>query len=122
MKQRTDLIKKADKLFSIHIRTRGENFGRNICYTCNRSYEWKDMDAGHFIVRRYLNTRWHPLNVWPQCQECNREKSGNVEVFEAKLRAQFGDEAIDALIWLARSFQTVTDEDIKNIINLYKSP
>lgn len=80
------------------------------------------MDAGHFMSRRFFNTRWHPVNVWPQCRECNQLYHGRVDIFEAKLRAQFGGEAIDELIALARSTEKVTEEDIANVIKTYKSP
>ncbi len=78
------------------------------------------MDAGHFMSRRYFNTRWHPVNVWPQCKECNQTRHGRPEIFEAKLRARFGNEAIDELIALAHSIDKVTDDYIKNIIIKYK--
>ena len=74
------------------------------------------------MSRRFLNTRWHPVNVWPQCGECNRQKNGNLAVYEKKLKAQFGDEAIRELIWLARSSNKVTEEDIEKVIKTYKSP
>jgi hypothetical protein len=77
------------------------------------------MDAGHFMSRRFLNTRWHPVNVWPQCKECNQVKSGNLVIYEAKLRGQFGDEAIDELIELAYSVEKVYEHDIKEIIAKY---
>jgi hypothetical protein len=117
---RRDLVKEADRVFSIYVRTRGESSGYNVCYTCNRSFEWQSMDAGHFMARRFLNTRWHPVNVWPQCQECNREKHGNLEVFERKLRAMFGDDAIDGLIELAYVIEKVSEDDIKQIIKKYR--
>lgn len=117
--RRSDLISRADKRFSVYVRTRGEDRGYNNCYTCNRTYEWQAMDAGHFMSRRFFNTRWHPLNVWPQCQDCNRVKRGNLVIYESKLRVQFGDDAIDALIDLARSTDKVREEDILDIIKKY---
>jgi hypothetical protein len=78
------------------------------------------MDAGHFMSRRYFNTRWHPVNVWPQCKSCNQYKNGNLEIFERKLRAMFGDEAIDELIALARSTEKVTEEYIASVIKKHK--
>ena len=122
MKSRQDLIRQADKVFSRYVRTRGENSEYNECFTCNRTFPWAGMDAGHFMSRRYLNTRWHPVNVWPQCKECNQIKHGRVDVFEAKLRARFGNEAIDELIFLAHSLDKVTEADIANVIKTYKSP
>lgn len=77
------------------------------------------MDAGHFMSRRYLNTRWHPVNVWPQCQDCNRHRNGRLEVYEAKLRAMFGNEAIDELVELAYSINKVSEADIREVIQKY---
>lgn len=74
------------------------------------------------MSRRFLSTRWHPVNVWPQCKECNQTKHGQLDIFEAKLRARFGDEAIDELIALAHSNDKVTEVYIANVIQTYKSP
>jgi hypothetical protein len=72
------------------------------------------------MSRRFLNTRWHPVNVWPQCHDCNRYKNGNLEVYEKKLRAMFGDEAIDELIELAYVTEKVSEDEIKQIIKKYR--
>lgn len=104
----------------MYIRTRGESSGYNQCYTCNRVYEWGILQCGHFMSRRFMNTRWHPVNCWPQCNDCNVVKSGNLVIYEAKLRAQFGDEAIDELIALARSTDKVREEDIASVIKKYR--
>lgn len=117
--RRKDLINRADKVFSIYTRTRGESGGYNACYTCNRVYEWGLLQAGHFMSRRFLNTRWHPVNVWPQCNECNVVKKGNLVIYEAKLRAQFGDDAIDELISLSHANEKISDSNIQDIIKKY---
>jgi hypothetical protein len=78
------------------------------------------MDAGHFMSRRFLNTRWHPVNVWPQCRDCNQTHHGRVDIYERKLRAMFGEEAVDELIELAYVIDKVSEDDIKEIINRYK--
>ncbi len=46
------------------------------CITCGRSGFWKDFDAGHFVTRDHLNTRWDLDNVKPQCQHENRRMGG----------------------------------------------
>lgn len=118
---RSPLIKKADGLFSKYVRHRGATFGYNHCFTCPAYLPIEALQAGHFIPRRYMNTRWHPLNVWPQCNHCNVELSGNLEVYERKLVAQFSELAIEALWDLAREGNGVTEEEIKNIVELYKN-
>ena len=80
-----------------------------------------ELQAGHFISRRFITTRWHPVNVWPQCNTCNVEKSGNLEVYEQKLVAKFGQDAIDGLWILARTGNGITEVEIKEIIKTYKN-
>ena len=121
MRSRESLTKEADRVFSIHVRRRGETFGYNHCYTCGRYLPFEELQAGHYIPRRYIGVRWHPLNVWPQCNICNVEKSGNVAVYERKLKSQFSELAIEALCDLARSGDDLTEADIKEIIKKYKS-
>lgn len=93
----------------------------NHCFTCGAYLPTVELQAGHFIRRNYYNTRWHPVNVWPQCNTCNVEKSGNLVVYEKKLIGQFGQEIIDALWELARTNNGgLDDHEIQDIIKKYK--
>lgn len=121
MRSRKSLIKEADRVFSLYIRNRGETFGYNHCFTCPTYLPIEALQCGHFRARRYLNTRWHPFNCWPQCNTCNVEKHGNLEVYEAKLVALYGQDAVDAIYELSTALEKITDEYIRNIINKYKS-
>lgn len=120
MKVRKSLIKRADTLFSLHIRNRGATYGYNHCFTCGVYLPVGDLQAGHFISRRFINTRWHPVNVWPQCNHCNVELGGNLEVYERKLIAQFSQDAVDGLWILAREGNRVTEAEINEIVKNYK--
>ena len=115
------LVKKADIVFSIYIRKRGETFGYNHCYTCGKYLPVEELQAGHFIPRRFTNVRWHPLNVWPQCHTCNVDKHGNLEIYERKLTAQFSALAIEALWDLAHTNDGLPEIEIKDIIKKYKT-
>jgi hypothetical protein len=120
VRSRKSLVKEADRVFSIHIRNRGATYGYNHCYTCPAYLPVEELQAGHFIPRRYFSTRWHELNVWPQCNDCNVELSGNLTKYENKLVAQYSALAVEALWDLARSTDVVSDEEIRDIINKYK--
>lgn len=120
MRSRKSLIKEADRVFSLFIRSRGAPYGYNHCYTCGVYLPVDALQAGHFIPRRYTNTRWHQLNVWPQCNHCNVELGGNLKKYEAKLTAQYSAEAISELWDLARTNDGLTDEEIREIIKKYK--
>lgn len=120
MKVRKSLIKQADTIFSLHIRNRGATYGYNHCFTCGAYLPVEDLQAGHFISRRYAKVRWHPVNVWPQCNECNVVKGGNLTVYEAKLVSKFSQDAVDGLWIVARDGDPVTEADLRNIVKTYK--
>ena len=68
---------KLDKVFSQYIRLRNtDDQGWGNCVTCSKALFWKQGDAGHFISRTYLNTRFEPLNVHLQCKGCNGYRAG----------------------------------------------
>lgn len=122
MRSRKSLIKEADRVFSLYIRNRGARFGYNHCYTCPAYLPIEALQAGHFIRRGYFNVRWHPLNVWPQCNHCNIDLGGNLEKFERKLVAQYSQLAIDALWDVAHENNGGMDDyEIKEIIDKYKA-
>ena len=120
MRSRESLVKEADRVFSLYVRNRGETYGWNHCYTCGLYKPIDYLQAGHFIPRRYFNVRWHPLNVWVQCNKCNVEMGGNLAKYENKLVAQYSQDAVDALWDLARNGDGVTDGEIREIIKKYK--
>lgn len=52
--------------------------GRCKCVTCDYVGHWKyDMEAGHFISRRHLATKFDERNINAQCAGCNKFNSGN---------------------------------------------
>ena len=120
MRSRKSLIKEADRVFSLFIRNRGSKFGWNNCFTCGAYLMIEELQCGHFRPRRYLNTRWHPFNCWSQCSKCNVDLSGNLEKYEKKLRSVYGDDAVDGIFQLSYSSNKISDDDIQNIIKLYK--
>lgn len=68
---------KADRYFSEWVRKSNAKNGLAQCCTCGTFDNWKDMDCGHFISRRFEATRYNPKNAHPQCKKCNRFEHGN---------------------------------------------
>lgn len=121
MRSRASLIREADRVFSLYVRNRGQRFGYNHCFTCGAYLPVQELQAGHFVPRRFTNTRWHPVNVWPQCSTCNVEKSGNIKIYERKLVSQFSQDVVDALRELSYRNDGLTNDEIRSIIKEYKS-
>lgn len=117
--ERSQLIGYADKYHSAHIRAKGGDGTWNWCYTCGARVFVLEIQNGHFMARRYLNTRWSDINCHPQCNECNVVKGGNLKIYEQKLRAEYGDKAIDELKRWARSGNKVSSADIQEVIDKY---
>ena len=83
---RKGLINKLDRIFSEYIRKRDANKkGICTCITCNKKFLWNDLDAGHFISRKEMNTRWDENNVAAQCRYCNRFKYAMQYIFSLAL-------------------------------------
>lgn len=111
--ERSQLTGLADKYFGEYIRTKSE-----YCYTCGQKKE--GLQCGHFMARRYINTRWSEMNCHPQCNDCNVTKHGNLIIYERNLRREYGNEAIDNLKTIARNGNKVTTADIQEVIEKYK--
>lgn len=91
------------------------------CFVCRRTFPIDEVDAGHFISRRYFATRWHRVNVWPECIYDNRMNPKHLIAYELRLKSMFGEDIIDALWHEARNGETPTDSEIAEIIKKYKN-
>jgi len=118
---RKGLIKKLDKLFSIYIRTRYAIDGMVRCVTCNTIKYTSEIDAGHFVSRRFHATRWSPLNVHCQCKKCNNWGSGESYLMGKYIDETYGVGTADELIKLSKQITKFTDQDLKDMIKLYEN-
>lgn len=69
-KPKTDkrkLIKKLDRIFSKYIRLRDTKTGFGLCITCESLISFTNCDAGHFVTRDRIATRYDERNVNAQC-------------------------------------------------------
>ena len=105
------LLKKADKVFSKHIRNR-DNY---TCVTCGRPGN----EAGHYIQRSHKQLRFHPQNVHCQCTRCNHFLSGNLESYALFLVNEYGVQILSELSSLKGLFKL--DRDYLNrVIEAYR--
>lgn len=85
-RKRSDIVGDLDRAFSQYARLlRAGPNGMVRCITCPTVGHWREFDAGHYMPRRHMVTRWDPQNVWPQCPACNRYADGNHERFKAAI-------------------------------------
>jgi 5-methylcytosine-specific restriction endonuclease McrA len=110
------LKKKLDEVFSIFIRKRD----KGKCFTCYRIFEWKQTDAGHFINRSHLATRWDERNVHAQCWGCNRFRNGKKEDYAVHLEQLHGHGILQELQKLRDTGDKPKYIDLINLIEYYK--
>jgi hypothetical protein len=87
------LYDKAWGLWSLYIRIKdADNGGYVKCFTCNKTYHYSAMHAGHL---RHGVLDFDPMNIHPQCVTCNKWNSGERDLYLRKLQTLHTQEQID---------------------------
>ncbi len=81
--------KELDTIFSVWIRLRDKK-----CITCLAT---KNLQAGHFVSRKYNSTRYDEVNVNAQCVRCNMFDQGRQYDYGIKLNEMYGPDTADNL-------------------------
>lgn len=116
-KPKSKLIKELDVLFSQFIRLSNSIDGFCTCVTCGRVYEWKKIQAGHFISRQHYSVRWDERNVKPQCYGCNVMQQGRQYEFSKYL----GQELSEELYLLSKQTRKFSEIELQEMIEYYKN-
>ena len=92
------LVKILDREVSIYVRkTHQFGDGYCTCYTCGKILPISEIDAGHYISRRFYATRYELDNIRPQCTGCNKYRGGEPMKFRSRLVADIGEERVKRL-------------------------
>lgn len=115
------LKQKLDVIFSQYIRLRNaDDRGYVNCFTCGTVKHWKEGDAGHFMVRQKMPTRYNEQNVQFQCKRCNGFQGGEQYIFGRKLDALYGPGTANALVALSNQMEKWIRADYEEKIAHYK--
>ena len=119
------LKKKAWTEFSKYIRLRDcikttSTPDRGKCFTCDREYPFKQLQAGHFVDGRSATILFHEELVNAQCYSCNIHKSGNKDSYTPKMIHKFGLKKVEEFWVLAKQTHKWTKEELKDIRKKYK--
>ena len=118
--KRSTLIKKLDTIFSEYIRKKNaDKKGYVTCITSGKKYHYTEVDAGHFISRKEMSTRWNEDNVWPQSRYDNRFRYGRQYVYSLALN-KIKDGLANELFKLSRKTVKYSLNDLKDMIEKYK--
>ena len=113
---RSKLVKKLDTVFSQYIRrSNADNNGYCTCVTCNKTFHWKEIQAGHFMSRKHYSIRWDERNVKPQCVACNVYRAGE----QYKYSIFLGSELANVLYLQSKELVKFTNYELEDMINDY---
>lgn len=93
---------KADKLFSLYIRSRG------VCESCG-DRDYTKLQTGHIVSRRYNATRVDPANAFALCWVCHHRFTAWPLEFAAFVISKIGQEEYDRLKAKAEAGVKVND-------------
>lgn len=116
-KPKSKLVKELDVVFSQYIRLSNSKNGFCKCVTCDRSYEWKKIQAGHFMSRKHYSVRWDERNVKPQCYGCNVMQQGRQFEYSRYL----GEDLANELYMLSKQVVKFTEGDLLELTDVYKN-
>ena len=117
------LVDKADKLASVYVRMKFSDYAGNIvCITCEKYLPWKEAHNAHYIERKFVNTRWHEMNLAPACAGCNMfNKEFHKRQYTFYMLDKYGREAVEELKELGRKVVSPTQKRLlaENAITYY---
>ena len=113
---RSKLVKKLDTVFSQWVRLSNADNNKNcICVTCNKTFFWKEIQAGHFMSRKHYSIRWDERNVKPQCAGCNVFRYGE----QYKYSLYLGNKLSEKLLEESRKLVKFTNVELEDMIQKY---
>lgn len=110
------LKKELDDVFSKYIRAR-DNY---VCFTCGKQLTPQTSQAGHYISRTYLSTRWHEKNVNCQCYGCNIARKGNMSEYAYNLVKKYSINILEDLQVLKNTPVKIPSSKLEEDIEYWK--
>jgi hypothetical protein len=122
-KNLTSAKKTCDLWFSKYIRIRDADpfGGRCKCITCDTVKDWKEMDAGHFMSRRFMSTRYDEMNCHAQCQKCNQYGAGEQYKHGKMIDALHGEGHADYLEKESKKLKKYNKQELMDLANEFKT-
>jgi hypothetical protein len=118
---RQRLINKLDTIFSEFIRLRdSDKNGICKCITSGEYFHWQSCDAGHFITRDNMATRWDETNVNAQGRGDNRFKSGKQYEHGLAIDKKHGQGTADKLLFKSKGVCNWQDFEVEAMYSYYK--
>lgn len=119
-KSLSKLKKEVWAVFSPYIRTRDclETTGSTevgLCFTCDRPYPLKELQAGHFVSGRHNANLFSERGTHAQCFNCNITLRGNPLEYRRRINKKYGEGADLELEQEARQTVKFTVADLEQM-------
>jgi hypothetical protein len=116
---------KAWTAFSKYIRTRDclrftGNPNKGVCVSCRRPYDFKQLQAGHFISGRGNAVLFDERIVYSQCYGCNVGRGGSYVEYFVFMEKEWGREKIDEFRQLKHDTKIYKVFDFQEIEQKFK--
>ena len=116
---------KAWTAFSKYIRTRDclrftGNPNKGVCVSCRRPYDFKQLQAGHFISGRGNAVLFDERLVYSQCYVCNVGRGGSYVEYFVFMEKEWGREKIDEFRQLKHDTKIYKVFDFQEIEQKFK--
>lgn len=115
---------KDDKLwraFSVFIRLRdADSNGYCRCITSGKLVHWSECDAGHFISRRHMATKYDEQNVHAQGRGDNRFRSGEQLIYAKAIDKKYGAGTADRILARSRGTRKFEQFEIDALTKHYQ--
>ena len=106
-----------DIVFSHFIKLRDKG---NNCFVCGAKL-YGSTEAGHYMRRAFMPTRYHEMNVNTICFECNRDDDQHKVKYRHKLVEMYGETAVRHMEFRAvNNLQKFMRFEIEELIEHYK--
>ena len=119
-RQKPNLVKKLDRIFSLYIRLRDVMPNGYVrCISCGQIKSFEDVDCGHFHSRRHMATRFSEDNCNAECKFDNRFSADHLIGYQRNLIQKIGQQRFDLLNVKAHSTCNFTDSELNDMISHY---
>ena len=110
-----------DAVFSRWTRLRfADGAGNVACVCCGAVRHWKLQQAGHYVKRSHLATRWEPENVAVCCYRCNVLMSGNYPAYTVWGVDRYGMDWPARMVALSKTPTKFSRSDLESMILDYE--
>lgn len=118
---RRRLVEKLDNIFSKYIRLKeaAPMTGLVKCISCGRTYDWRDIQNGHYASRANMATRWSETNCHPQCYACNVMRHGNMIEYRHALVKLYGEQGVEQIEAEAHTTRKFAEWELEDMIKYY---